>query len=110
MKTNETAKKGLVIGAGIGVVLFAIIGFLPGSFIGGAVGMNIAGGLYGMPLEPTIGTRMIMAVSMVFGILVAGFLCVTGTALAGWIMGSIVGHVRTAREQEAAEEAAVEKH
>lgn len=106
MKTNEMAKKGLVVGAGIGVVLFAIIGFLPGSFIGGVVGMNIAG----MPLEPTIGTRMIMALSMVFGILVAGFLCVTGTALAGWIMGSIVGHVRTARQQEAAEEAAVEKH
>ena len=106
MKTNEMSKKGLVIGAGIGVVLFAIIGFLPGSFIGGVVGMNIAG----MPLEPTIGTRMIMALSMVFGILVAGFLCVTGTALVGWIMGRIVGHVRTARQQEAAEEAAVEKH
>ncbi|MCK7510407.1 MAG: hypothetical protein MZV70_44395 [Desulfobacterales bacterium] len=93
MKTNETAKKGLVIGAGIGVVLFAIIGFLSGSFIGGVVGMNIAG----MPLEPTIGTRLIMALSMVFGILVAGFLCVTGTALAGWIVGSIAGHVRAAR-------------
>ena len=106
MKTNETAKKGLVIGAGIGVVLFAIIGFLPGSFIGVVVGLNIAG----MPLEPTIGTRMIMALSMVFGILVAGFVCVTGTALAGWIVGSIAGHVRTARAQEAAEEAAVEKH
>ncbi len=106
MKTNETAKKGLVIGAGIGVVLFAIIGFLPGSFIGVVVGLNIAG----MPLEPTIGTRMIMAVSMVFGILVAGFVCVTGTALAGWIVGSIAGYVRSARAQEAAEEAAVGKH
>ncbi len=105
MKTNETAKKGLVIGAGIGVVLFAIIGFLPGSFIGVVVGLNIAG----MPLEPTIGTRMIMALSMVFGILVAGFLCVTGTALAGWIVGSIAEHVRTARAQEAAEEAAVSR-
>ena len=54
MKTEkDIAKKGLYVGAGAGLVLFAIIGLLPGSFIGGVVGLNIAGSIFGYPVRPT---------------------------------------------------------
>ena len=33
MKTNETAKKGLYVGVGVGLVLFVLAGLLPGSLL-----------------------------------------------------------------------------
>ena len=66
MKTREMAKKGLYIGAGAGLVLFAIIGLLPGSFIGGVIGLNIAGSIFGTPVSSAVLPRIIVGASMVF--------------------------------------------
>jgi hypothetical protein len=93
MKTREGAKKGLYIGAGAGLVLFAILGLLPGSFIGGVIGLNIAGSIFGMPLEASLLPRMIVGASMVLGILVAGVVFVAGTSIIGWLIGSAVDTV-----------------
>jgi hypothetical protein len=90
MKDREIAKKGLYIGAGAGLVLFAIIGLLPGSFIGGMIGINVAGSLFGMPLEASLISRIIVGISMIFGIFTAGVALVIGTAVAGWLMGHMV--------------------
>ena len=51
MKTT-IARKTAYIGAGAGLVLFALFGLLPGSLLGGAMGINIAGWLFGLPLQP----------------------------------------------------------
>ena len=48
------SRKTAYIGAGAGLVLFAIFGLLPGSLLGGAMGINIAGWLFGLPLHPGI--------------------------------------------------------
>ena len=49
---NTIARKTAYIGAGAGLVLFALFGLLPGSLLGGAMGINIAGWIFGLPLDP----------------------------------------------------------
>jgi hypothetical protein len=80
---NSIAKKGAYIGAGAGLVLFAIFGLLPGSLLGGAMGINIAGMLFGLPLA-------IVLVSMLVGVLVAGIVIVTATTTVGWLAGRLM--------------------
>ena len=87
---NTMARKGAYIGAGAGLVLFAIFGLLPGSLLGGAAGINIAGMLFGLPLEPGLISRAIVLASMLVGVLVAGIVIVTATTTVGWLVGSMV--------------------
>jgi hypothetical protein len=77
------------VGAGIGLTLFVVFGLLPGSFIGGVLGLNIAGVVFGMPVEPTVLSRMIIAVSMLLGVLVTGTVFVIAGAVVGWALGSV---------------------
>jgi len=94
MKTDRMAKKGLYVGAGIGLALFAIIGLLPGSFIGGVIGINIASSLFGTPLSTALLPRMIVGASMVLGICVAGMVFVVGASILGWLAGHVADTVR----------------
>jgi len=87
---NTIAKKGAYIGAGAGLVLFALFGLLPGSLLGGAAGINVAGWLFGLPLEPGLISRAIVLVSMLVGVLVAGIVIVTATTTVGWLAGRML--------------------
>lgn len=86
MKTS-LAKKAAYLGAGAGLVLFGLFGLLPGSLLGGAVGLNIAGWMFGMPLEPGLMQRGIVIIAMLFGVLAIGVMVVTATSTLGWIIG-----------------------
>ena len=97
MKTREMAKRGLYLGAGAGLVMFAIIGLLPGSFIGGVIGLNIAGSIFGLPLNVSLLPRLIVGASMVLGIIVSGVIFVVGASLLGWLAGYVVDAVRYSR-------------
>ncbi|MBI5100901.1 MAG: hypothetical protein HZB33_03600 [Nitrospirae bacterium] len=72
MKNTNYSKKMTLIGAGCGVVLFAVFGLLPGSFLGGVMGLNLAGMLMGFPVASGIASRLIVAASMVIGVMVSG--------------------------------------
>jgi small-conductance mechanosensitive channel len=99
---NTMAKRGAYIGAGAGLVLFAIFGLLPGSLLGGAAGINLAGWIFGLPLEPGLVSRAIVLVSMLVGVLVAGIVIVTATSTVGWLVGRMIdASVRKAAEHEA---------
>lgn len=87
MKTTM-AKQGAYAGAGAGLVLFGLFGLLPGSLLGGAAGVNIAGMLFGLPLEPGMLSRLIVLVSMFAGVLVTGTAVVTASASLGWLIGN----------------------
>ena len=89
MKTS-IARKTAYIGAGAGLVLFALFGLLPGSLIGGAAGINIAGWLFGLPLQPGLLSRMIVLASMLIGVLVAGIVIVTASSTVGWLVGRVL--------------------
>ncbi len=89
MKTT-IARKTAYIGAGAGLVLFAIFGLMPGSLLGGAMGINIAGWLFGLPLQPGLVARVIVLASMLIGVLVAGIMMVTATSTIGWLLGRLL--------------------
>ncbi len=89
MKTTITRKMAY-IGAGAGLVLFALYGLLFGSMLGGAAGINIAGWLFGLPLHPGLIARAIVLVSMLAGVLVAGIVIVTTTTTIGWLVGKVL--------------------
>jgi len=99
MSGNETIKRksgttlagrlGLV-GAGMGLVLFALFGILYGSLLGGVIGLNVAGGLFGTPVEPSILSRAIIALSMLLGVMISGLIFITGSASVGWLIGTAI--------------------
>ncbi len=90
MKTT-LSRKGAYIGAGAGLVLFAVFGLLPGSLIGGAAGIKFAGMLFGLPLESGILSRLIVLVSMLAGVLVSGTAIVAAASTLGWLAGAVLG-------------------
>ncbi len=90
MQSGMAAKKASYIGAGAGLALFVMIGLLPGSFLGGALGITIAGGLFGLPLKSDLLPRVTVAASMFLGVLIAGTLFVTCGTFVGWLMGNVI--------------------
>jgi len=89
MKTT-LSRKTAYIGAGAGLVLFAIFGLMPGSLLGGAMGINIAGWLFGLPLQPGLLARVIVLASMLIGVMVTGIVIVTATSTIGWLVGKVL--------------------
>ncbi len=75
------------IGAGVGLVIFAVFGLLPGSFLGGAAGLNLAGKIFGLPLAPTLLPKMIIAASMAIGAAFFGLVITLTFAALGSIGG-----------------------
>jgi len=100
MKT-KIARKTAYIGAGAGLVLFALFGLMPGSLLGGAMGINIAGWLFGLPLQPGLISRVIVLASMLIGVLVAGIVMVTATSTIGWLVGMALDSGKSGAEEEA---------
>lgn len=101
MNASETRKKGLYIGTGVGLVLFALVGLFPGSVIGGVAGLKIAGMMLGAPLQGTIFARLIVAAGMITGVLVSAVIFIFGMGTLGWIAGTVVETLKT--KQVAAE-------
>jgi len=101
MKTT-IARKTAYIGAGAGLVLFALFGLMPGSLLGGAMGINIAGWLFGLPLQPGLVARVIVLASMLLGVLVAGIVMVTATSTVGWLVGKALESGMHTKETEEA--------
>jgi hypothetical protein len=90
MRSDGIAKKAAYVGAGAGVALFAIIGLLPGSLIGGSIGIKIAGTLFGSPVTSQLLPRVTVALSMLLGVFLSGTFFVVCGATAGWMMGNII--------------------
>ena len=72
------------------MVLFAIFGLLPGSLLGGAAGIKLAGMFFGLPLEPGIISRVIVLAPMLVGVMISGIAIVTAASAMGWLMGSVL--------------------
>ena len=100
MKTNEIAKKGLYVGTGAGIVLFALAGLLPGSLIGGVIGLQVSESLFGGPLGSAVLPRIILAVSMVMGVVASALICVLGSGMLGWSLGFVVDALKSREEIE----------
>jgi hypothetical protein len=93
---HSISKKMAYIGAGSGLVVFALFGLLPGSLLGGAAGIKLAGMLFGLPLESGLLARIIVLTSMLAGVLTAGIAIVTALSAAAWLIGRAVDIVMSA--------------
>ena len=87
---NPLTRKTSYIGAGAGLVLFAIFGLIPGSLIGGAAGLKFAGVLFSLPIEAGIISRAIVLASRLLGVVVSGIAIVTATSTTGWLLGRVI--------------------
>ena len=99
MKNADYSKKMTYIGAGCGVVLFAVFGLLPGSFLGGVMGLNFAGLLLGVPVTSSVLSRLIVAASMVLGVMVSGIMFITASSLTGWLLGTVADALTTGKKE-----------
>lgn len=94
----KTYKRGIIIGAVVGVVIFLCIGIVPGSFVGGTIGLNMASILFDAPFNPELTPRLIVATSMVIGVLLSALMIVTISALVGMAGTSLIAHLRAERK------------
>ena len=101
MKAKETAKKMAYAGAGAGLVLFAVMGLLPGSLLGGAIGLNMAGSLFGFPVSSALMSRLLVGMSMLLGILVSAVIFIAGSSSLAWLIGCAIDSLKVERAVEA---------
>jgi hypothetical protein len=88
MKAGMTiTKRGAYIGAAAGLLVYAAVGLLPSSFIGGVLGLQIAGYLFSDAGSLSVVPRAVVGITMVLGVLVAGAVFVGGSTLLGWLCG-----------------------
>lgn len=98
MTTRELlARKCALIGAGAGLVLYAIFGLLQGAVIGGTAGVLAANWIFGPGTIELMGseliTRVIVGGAMLTGVVVSLIMFLTVSATAGYICGSLLGMV-----------------
>ena len=93
MKESIT-KKVTYVGVGAGLVLFTIFGLFPGLLLGGVAGLSIVGALFGTHVEPGVIARILIALSMLLGVMVSGAIFVTISSAAGWLVGSAIDVLR----------------
>lgn len=102
--SESMTKTGLYVGTGAGIILFALAGLLPGSFIGGIIGLQISNMLFGAPMAASIIPRLIVAASMIMGVMVSAVVFVLGTGVLGWSVGYVADLARSAKTSEVAHE------
>jgi hypothetical protein len=109
MKTREMAKKGLYVGTGMGIVLFAMVGLLPGSMIGGLVGLKLSEMLLGAVTQTMLLSRIIVAVGMVAGLMASAVTFVFGAGVLGWMAGGVIDAIKSREAIETTAHAAAVK-
>jgi hypothetical protein len=88
---GRIAKQSGLVGAGIGLAVFALFGLLQGSMIGGAVGLDIINNVLHEQAGVSMLSRVILGASMLAGVLVAGAILVLAFSAAGYALGFAVG-------------------
>jgi hypothetical protein len=94
MRRNETietrdrlARNAALMGAGVGIALFAVFGLQPGAFIGGLLGVNMANAVQGVEVVPSILARGAVSLGMLLGVLATGLVFTVANAVLGWVAG-----------------------
>jgi hypothetical protein len=98
MKTLDYAKKGLYVGTGAGIILFALVGLLPGSFVGGFIGLKLSEAIFGAAMAGTVLARVLVAVSMLVGVMVSAVTFIFGAGVMGWAAGTALESLKRAKE------------
>jgi hypothetical protein len=98
-KKNRLSSKLGYVGAGIGLALYAIFGLMPGAYLGGVLGLNMVNAILGVAAEATVLHRVMTAVGMLTGVMVAGMMFTVSGGCLGWLSGMAVDAMRKAEEE-----------
>ena len=82
-KTMETARTGMKIGAVLGGAAFLAVGIVPGFHYGGYAALMLLSKIAGHPLAFGIGTRILMVLGILLGIL-----CMASVSI---VLGAVFG-------------------
>lgn len=93
-RIKDTRKAGLYFGSFIGLLFFALNGLIPSVYGGGMFGLTLAASLFGNPPGSELLPRLIVALFMIFGTMVAGTVYTLGTGAIGWLIGNMI-HIIT---------------
>ena len=93
-RKDTMASRLTYVGGGVGLGLFAIFGIVNASFVGGIIGLNLAGMISGFPVDSTLLARALVVIGMIVGIMVAGMIFIMTGAIAGWALGKTVDALR----------------
>lgn len=103
MRETGSLKRLTYMLAGCAAVLFVVFGLFPGSYLGGAIGLDAAGILFGLPVTSGMFSRWIVAASMALGVTAAGIMFITVAATSGWLINmalrTLTGRGRTLRRR-----------
>lgn len=88
MEKGNLAKQGTYAGTGAGLIIFMLVGFFPGSLIGGAAGLYLSNLIMGGAAGASIIPRVITALSMVSGVMASAAVFVIGMSVVGWAAGT----------------------
>lgn len=99
-RKEKMSSKLAFLGGGAGLGLFAVFGVINASFVGGIIGINLAGVILGFPVESTLLARAFVAIGMLTGVMVAGLLFVMGGSLLGWAIGKGIDSARASLLRE----------
>ncbi len=92
---GELTKKCGLIGGGVGLALFGVFGLLQGALLGGAAGLGIANHVFGANTFEVMGNellpRIIIAASMLAGVVVSLVMFVMTGAMVGAACGFALG-------------------
>jgi hypothetical protein len=89
-KNEGMATRAALAGGGMGLGLFAIYGVINASFIGGIMGLNLAGAIMGFPVESALLSKVLVAFGMLSGVLAAGLIFIAVGSTAGWLAGKLI--------------------
>ena len=102
VRKGEIMKRCGIIGAGAGLAMFGVFGFLQGALIGGAAGLSVANYVFGENtfalMANEILPRVIVAGSMIAGVVVSCTMFVVFFSVAGVAAGYALAMLQTAPE------------
>src|SRR5512143_28063 len=91
VRKGDLVKRCGLVGAGIGTALFAVFGLLQGALLGGAAGLAVANHVFGAAtlelMAGELAPRVIVAASMLAGVVISFVMFVVAGAGAGAALG-----------------------
>lgn len=83
-------KRGAEVGSILGVIVFCLLGFMPGVYFGGYGAVSLLAKLSGGVLEPTLFSRIAVVAGMAVGVICMATVSVVLGALLGTVLGFVI--------------------
>jgi len=105
MAKSRVRKVSGTVGAGLGILVFLLVGLRSAILYGGWTGLLIAGAFFGHPVRMHLGSKILVACGAVLGVLALGALFTVVGSVVGSLTGGAIEVVRRGLSHPAPAEA-----